>query len=66
MLVHRDDVKERRDVVNIDHFHEANKFLIPICANKFTSIQIRREFSFYRFKIFSRNARKVFRLVTAV
>src|SRR5438552_15841560 len=52
MLVHREDVHERRYVVNIDHLYEANKFLIPICANKFTSIQIRRESSSYRFKIF--------------
>ena len=52
MLIHRDDVHERRYVVNIDHLYEANKFLIPIRANKITSIQIRREFSPYRVKIF--------------
>src|SRR4029077_2056855 len=51
-LIHGDDVHKHGYVVNIDHLYEANKFLIPICANKFTSIQIGREFSFYRFKIF--------------
>src|SRR5438552_17415348 len=52
MLVHREEVHERRYVVNIDHLYEADKFLIPICADKFTSIQIRREPLSYRFKIF--------------
>ena len=52
MLVHRDNVKERRYVVNVDHFREAYKFLIPIRTDKFTSIQIRREFSSYTVNIF--------------
>ena len=52
MLAHRDDVKDRRYVVNVDHFQKANEFFIPVCADKFTSIQVSCEFSFYRFKIF--------------
>ena len=66
MLVHRDDVKERRYLVNIDHFYEANKFLIPICADKFTSIQVCGEFSPNRFNVFARSARKAFRLDAGV
>ncbi|HEY4270913.1 MAG TPA: hypothetical protein VGM65_02835 [Candidatus Udaeobacter sp.] len=51
MLVHRDDVKERRGMVNVDHFREGYKFLIPIRTHKITSIQIGREFSFYTVNI---------------
>src|SRR6266496_5081736 len=43
MFVHRDDVKDRRYMVNIDHLQEAYKFSIPICADKFASVQIRAE-----------------------
>src|SRR6202035_132980 len=52
VLVHRDNVKERRYVVNVDHFHEANKFFITIRTDKLTSIQIRPKLLLYRFKIF--------------
>ena len=45
-------MKERRYIVNIDHLDEAYKFLIPIRPDKFTSIQIRRKASSYRFNIF--------------
>ena len=42
MLVHRDDMNKVRYVINIDDLYEANEFLIPVCANEVTSIQIRR------------------------
>ena len=45
-------------LVDIDHLYETNQFVIPICANKFTSLQIRREFSLYRFRILSRMPEK--------
>ena len=45
-------MKDHRYVINVNHFHEAYKFLTPIRANKLTSIQICRESSSYRFKIF--------------
>jgi hypothetical protein len=52
MLVHRDDVKDRRCMINIDHFQEAYKFLAPIRADKLTSIQIRCEPLSYPVHIF--------------
>jgi hypothetical protein len=51
VLVHRDDVKEHRHMVNVHHFHEAYKFLTQIRADKVTSIQIRRELLSYAVNI---------------
>src|SRR6266480_6737560 len=42
---------ERCQLVYIDQFYETYKFLVPICTNEFTSIQVRNQSSFYRFKI---------------
>ena len=52
MLIHRDYVKERGYAVNVDHFQEAYKLFIPVGSDKYTSIEIRREFSFDRLHIF--------------
>ena len=60
MLIHRDYVKERGYAVYINHFQEAYQFLIPICANKLASIQIRREFSSDRLYIFAEVPEDVF------
>ena len=40
-------MKNRRYIVNVNHFQEAYKFLTQIRADKFTSIQIRRKLSSY-------------------
>ena len=43
MLIHRDDMKDRRRIINVNHLQEAYKFLTQIRAYKVASIQICRE-----------------------
>src|SRR5438067_4636692 len=51
MLVHRDDMKDGRCIVNVNHLQKAYKFLTQIRADKFTSIQIRGEVAPYAINV---------------